>query len=47
MTCPDPQCDDGLVPNPYSDDPEDVMICPECSHGTDPRDDYNHDATEG
>ncbi|GGO98252.1 hypothetical protein [Wenjunlia tyrosinilytica] len=26
--CANPQCDDGLVPNPRSTDPEDVTLCP-------------------
>ncbi|MCX4823201.1 hypothetical protein OG883_25595 [Streptomyces sp. NBC_01142] len=28
MACTDPQCTDGLIPNPRSTDPEDVTLCP-------------------
>ncbi|MFC0847519.1 hypothetical protein ACFH04_27995 [Streptomyces noboritoensis] len=47
MTCPNPQCNDGLVPNPYSDDPDDVTLCPDENPGYDPRDRYGYDAIEG
>lgn len=38
MACTDPQCDSGIIPNPYSDDPEDLTLCPGCNDGYDPRD---------
>ncbi|MEU4997053.1 hypothetical protein [Streptomyces sp. NPDC021622] len=37
MTCPNPQCEDGLVPNPYAEDPQDVTLCPDEYPGYDPR----------
>ncbi|MEU4729155.1 hypothetical protein [Streptomyces sp. NPDC023588] len=42
MACTEPQCDDGIVPNPYSDDPEDLTLCPSCNHGYDPRDHHDY-----
>ncbi|MFE9800829.1 hypothetical protein ACFYP6_18495 [Streptomyces goshikiensis] len=35
MACTNPQCDGGIIPNPYS---EDLTLCPACNHGYDPRD---------
>lgn len=46
MSCPNPQCVDGLVPNPYAEDPEDVTLCPDENPGYDPRDHYGYDAIE-
>ncbi|MFJ3960079.1 hypothetical protein [Streptomyces sp. NPDC090036] len=40
--CTDPQCDAGIIPNPYSDDPEDLTLCPACNHGYDPRDHHDY-----
>ncbi|MEU6448531.1 hypothetical protein [Streptomyces sp. NPDC046979] len=45
MSCTNSQCDSGIIPNPYSDDPEALTLCPDCNHGYDPRDAY--DAFEG
>ncbi|MEV5970990.1 hypothetical protein [Streptomyces sp. NPDC051921] len=48
MACTDPQCDGGVVPNPYSDDPGDLTLtltltlCPACNHGCDPRDHHDY-----
>ncbi|WP_267890249.1 MULTISPECIES: hypothetical protein [unclassified Streptomyces] len=33
MACTDTHCEDGLVPNRNSDDPEDVTLCPTCHPG--------------
>ncbi|MER5569729.1 hypothetical protein ABT083_26465 [Streptomyces goshikiensis] len=38
MACTAPQCDGGIIPNPYADDPEDLTICPACN----PRDHHNY-----
>ncbi|MEU5773585.1 hypothetical protein ABZ819_09865 [Streptomyces venezuelae] len=38
MTCTNPQCNGGIIPNPYSGDPEDLTLCPDCNDGYDPRD---------
>ncbi|MFJ2751393.1 hypothetical protein [Streptomyces sp. NPDC087297] len=38
IACYAPQCDGGIIPNPYSDDPEDLTLCPACNHGYDARD---------
>ncbi|MFJ3834237.1 hypothetical protein ACIPY6_01800 [Streptomyces sp. NPDC090054] len=38
MACTDPQCDSGIIPNPYSDDHEDLTLCPVCNHGYDHHD---------
>ncbi|MFD9078610.1 hypothetical protein [Streptomyces erythrochromogenes] len=42
MACTDPQCDAGIIPNPHSDDPEDLTFCPICTPGYDPRDHPNY-----
>ncbi|WP_405788133.1 hypothetical protein [Streptomyces sp. NBC_01367] len=42
MACTDPQCDSGIIPNPYSGDPEDLTLCPTCNHGYDPRDHHDY-----
>ncbi|WP_327392952.1 MULTISPECIES: hypothetical protein [unclassified Streptomyces] len=34
-----------LVPQP--DNPQELTICPDCSHGTDPRDSYAADFDHG
>ncbi|MFJ6778750.1 hypothetical protein [Streptomyces yangpuensis] len=41
MTCTGPQCDRGIIPDPYSNAPEDLTLCPICNYGYDPRDDQD------
>ncbi|MFF3858127.1 hypothetical protein [Streptomyces sp. NPDC002209] len=42
MACTDPQCDSGIIPNPYADDPEDLTLCPTCNHGYNLREHYDY-----
>ncbi len=34
MACTDPQCDNGIIPDPYSDDPEGLTLCPPATRTT-------------
>ncbi|WP_185832685.1 hypothetical protein [Streptomyces sp. WAC 04229] len=41
MSCTNSQCDSGIIPNPYSDDPEALTLCPDCNPGSDTYDAYD------